>query len=420
MIPLKENYVSIDFWGKVARGKSKHRPRNAPELYNGKYPFIQTGEIKHANMYISTFSQTYNEKGLAQSKLWEPNTLCITIAANIAETAILKIKACFPDSIIGFISDINKSDIHFVKYCFDSYKLQIQAISQGTTQDNLSLEKLRTIKFKKTPLPIQKKIAAILSAYDELIENNNRRIVILEKMAEEIYKEWFVRMRFPGHEKTKFVKGVPEGWEVKQVGKIMRFEKGKSPIHLYDYKNDDTDTDTDIYLNVNAIEGGNIQYASNVKAIKCNVNETLMLMDGARSSIVFNGNIGIVSSTFAVIRTMPKYRFILHEYFKINKETMVSNNTGSAIPHANKEFIFRMLVKTPMDSSLITCFNNIYKTFFKEKQNVVKSNKLLKKSRDLLLPRLISGKLDVENLDIAFPPGMREMETTKRTTDTLL
>ena len=95
---------------------TEHRPRNEPSLYGGPYPFIQTGEIKAADLYIREYSQTYNAKGLAQSKLWNPDTLCITIAANIAETAILKIQACFPDSVVGFIADPNKSDVRFVKY----------------------------------------------------------------------------------------------------------------------------------------------------------------------------------------------------------------------------------------------------------------------------------------------------------------
>lgn len=93
-IPKKLNEL-----GYVGRGKSKCRPRNDPSLYGGEYPFIQTGEIKAANLYISDYVQTYNDKGLSQSKLWPPQTLCITIAANIAETAILKIPACFPDSV---------------------------------------------------------------------------------------------------------------------------------------------------------------------------------------------------------------------------------------------------------------------------------------------------------------------------------
>ena len=84
--------------GFLGRGKSKHRPRNDSSLYGGNYPFVQTGDIKAANLYISESSQTYNEKGLFQSKLWKKGTLCLTIAANIGETAILNIDACFLSS----------------------------------------------------------------------------------------------------------------------------------------------------------------------------------------------------------------------------------------------------------------------------------------------------------------------------------
>mgnify|MGYP003604022782 FL=1 len=98
----------------VKRGKSKHRPRNAPELYSGNYPFIQTGDIRNANGgYIKRYSQTYSEIGLAQSNLWPKGTLCITIAANIGETAILDFDACFPDSVVGLLS---KNEIIFNKY----------------------------------------------------------------------------------------------------------------------------------------------------------------------------------------------------------------------------------------------------------------------------------------------------------------
>ena len=108
--------------GFLGRGKSKHRPRNDISLFGGSYPFIQTGEIKAANLYISNYEQTYNEKGLAQSKLWNEGTLCMTIAANIAETAILKIKACFPDSIVGFVADNKLCNVYFIKYYIDFIK----------------------------------------------------------------------------------------------------------------------------------------------------------------------------------------------------------------------------------------------------------------------------------------------------------
>src|SRR3990170_7318019 len=137
--PLK----SLDELGFVGRGKSKHRPRDAPHLYNGPYPFVQTGDIKHSNLYITEYDQTYSEAGLEQSRLWPSGTLCITIAANIADTAILGFDACFPDSVIGFVPDPSKADARFVKYLFNAtIQRQVQQFTQGAAQDNLSQEKL--------------------------------------------------------------------------------------------------------------------------------------------------------------------------------------------------------------------------------------------------------------------------------------
>jgi type I restriction enzyme S subunit len=143
---MKWKQRSLDELGFVGRGKSKHRPRDAEHLYGGPYPFIQTGDVKHAELHVTSYSQTYSEAGLAQSKLWPSGTLCITIAANIAETAILGLEACFPDSVIGFIADERKCDARFIKYKFDTIKRQYQQISQGAAQDNLSLEKLLAFK----------------------------------------------------------------------------------------------------------------------------------------------------------------------------------------------------------------------------------------------------------------------------------
>lgn len=183
------NVCCIDDLGTVNRGKSKHRPRNDSILFGGLYPFIQTADVKKANLYITEYNETYSDIGLAQSKLWDKGTLCITIAANIAESAILGIDACFPDSVVGFIPHKGKSDLKFVKYLLDEFKVYMQQISKGTTQDNLSLEKLRRVKFNVPGYNTQVKIANFLSTYDDLIENNQRRIALLEKAAQELYKE---------------------------------------------------------------------------------------------------------------------------------------------------------------------------------------------------------------------------------------
>jgi len=176
----------------IGRGKSKHRPRDAEFLFGGQYPFIQTGDIKKAGLYLTEFSQTYSEEGLKQSKLWDENTLCITIAANIAETSILKIKACFPDSVIGLITDENKTKILFVKYLFDAYKEQIQSHSQGVAQENLNQEKLSQIIFRFPCISEQQRIASCLSSLDDLINAQTPKIELLQ-----LHKKGLLQGLFP-------------------------------------------------------------------------------------------------------------------------------------------------------------------------------------------------------------------------------
>ena len=218
--------ATLDEMGVVSRGKSKHRPRNDARLFGGKYPFIQTGDIGAAGLYVLDYSQTYNEVGLAQSKLWEKDTLCITIAANIADTALLAFPACFPDSIMGFQPYENVSNVKYVKYCFDILKKECQLISQGTAQDNLSWKKLSTILFPCPPIEIQNRIADVLSRYDALIENYQRQIKLLEEAAQRLYKEWFVDLRFPGHQSTPFINNLPQSWQKKSVNDVLTFHRG--------------------------------------------------------------------------------------------------------------------------------------------------------------------------------------------------
>jgi type I restriction enzyme S subunit len=377
----------LDELGIVARGKSKHRPRNDPPLFGGKYPFIQTGDVKHSPLYITKYSQTYNDKGLSQSKLWEPGTLCITIAANIADTAILGIQACFPDSIIGFVPYKHKADVRFVKYCLESYKLQIQSISWGTTQDNLSLEKLRSISFKIPALQVQRKIAAVLTAYDDLIENNRQRIALLERMAEEIYREWFVRLRFPGHEHTPIHKGVPEGWEIRKLGDILELNYGKALKAA-----DREPGDVPVYGS-----GGIVGFHSSA-------------LVGSNGLIVGRkGNVGAVyysdrpffpiDTVFYVVSKWPSnYLFYL-----LQSMNFIDND--AAVPGLNRKQALSNKLVLP-DSRLISRFTDVVGPIFEQKKVLGEQINVLSQTRDLLLNRLISGKLRVDDLDIAFPPSM--------------
>lgn len=221
--------LTLDQLGGVARGRSRHRPRDAAFLYGGPYPFVQTGDVKRAGLYLHEYEQTYSDAGLAQSKLWPAGTLCITIAANIAETAILGFDACFPDSVIGFTADPTKADTRFVKYLFDAaLKMRFRSFTQGAAQDNLSQEKLLSLKFPVPELSVQMRIADVLSAHDNLIENNRKRIALLEDAARLLYREWFVHLRFPGHEHVAIIDGLPENWSRLPIGELADLYRGKS------------------------------------------------------------------------------------------------------------------------------------------------------------------------------------------------
>lgn len=177
-----QKYRTIEL-GKMQRGKSKHRPRDDEKLYGGTYPFIQTGDIKKANLYIREYERTYSNYGLSQSKLWPKGTLCITIAANIAETAILGLNACFPDSVIGWISNEKITNNIFIKYYFDFYKTQLKRLSVGGAQENLNLEKLENVYFNIPTLSEQNDITNLLTKIDELIDTQSKIIddLVLQK-----------------------------------------------------------------------------------------------------------------------------------------------------------------------------------------------------------------------------------------------
>ena len=160
--------------GVFARGKSKHRPRNDERLFEGGgYPLVQTGEIKDANLYIRHHEQEYGDFGLKQSKLWNTGTLCITIAANIAETAILAYPMCFPDSIVGFSANHEKSSEKFMYYIFEYIKKSIQNAATGSIQDNINIDYLTSLDFKVPSKKYQDEMVMLLSAIDEKILLNS-------------------------------------------------------------------------------------------------------------------------------------------------------------------------------------------------------------------------------------------------------
>ena len=152
--------------GEFGRGVSKHRPRNDPQLLGGEYPLIQTGEIANSNLYITAYENTYSELGLKQSKLWQKDTLCITIAANIAKTAILTFDACFPDSVVGFKSSAKTNNI-FIHYWFSFFQAILEAQAPESAQKNINLKTLSELKAIVPPIELQNEFANFVKEVDK-------------------------------------------------------------------------------------------------------------------------------------------------------------------------------------------------------------------------------------------------------------
>jgi restriction endonuclease S subunit len=161
----------------IKRGKSKHRPRDAKELYGGQYPFIQTGDVRAANGgIIRKYTQMYSDLGLKQSKLWPKDTLCLTIAANIGETAFLGFDACFPDSVVGVMAKSN-TDIRFINFFIQSFKQQLNSKASATAQKNINVDFLEKVRI---PVP------STLSEQHTIVSEIESRLSVCDKIEESI------------------------------------------------------------------------------------------------------------------------------------------------------------------------------------------------------------------------------------------
>ena len=157
---------SLKNLGELNRGVSKHRPRNDPELLNGSYPLVQTGDVSNADTYIKEYSSTYSEVGLKQSRMWSKGTLCITIAANIAKTGILTFDACFPDSVVGFIPGEQTNQI-YIHHWFSFFQKILEEQAPQSAQKNINLQILGNLSVMLPPLALQNEFAAFVEQTDK-------------------------------------------------------------------------------------------------------------------------------------------------------------------------------------------------------------------------------------------------------------
>ena len=186
----KEHGVGMESWerlklgeiGTLERGRSQHRPRNDPRLFGGPYPFIQTGDVASANVYIMEHHQTLSEFGMEQSRMFSAGTLCITIAANIGDVAILSYDCCFPDSVVGF-SPNSRSISKFIYYMMSILQKELEDNAPATAQKNINLKILNAVEMNIPPVTEQTEIVRIL---DDLLAKEQQAKEATEGVLEQI------------------------------------------------------------------------------------------------------------------------------------------------------------------------------------------------------------------------------------------
>lgn len=376
--------------GTLQRGRSRHRPRYAFHLYGGKYPFVQTGEVRTARKYIKEYEQTYSEIGLEQSKLWPKDTLCITIAANIAELAILSFDACFPDSILGFIPNEDKADLDFIYYTLTHFQRELKHIGEGSVQDNINLGTFQDILFPIPPLPEQKAIASVLSSLDDKIDLLHRQNKTLEAMAETLFRQWFV-----------------EEAEIQSENQLTLGELIESVSITHRLQ-----TDTIIFLNTSDIYKGNVLNNSqvNVNSLPGQAKKSIQRNDilfseirpanGRWAYIHFDAEDYVVSTKLMVLRSKGFLSQAFVYFFLTNSQTvdwlqLLAESRSGTFPQITFDQLKDLKINIPSKSILSNSIEWCESALKKINSNSTQI-RTLETLRDTLLPKLMSGEVRVD------------------------
>lgn len=399
---MQIEYISLEQLGFVGRGKSKHRPRNDESLYGGEYPFIQTADVKRAELYIREYSQTYNEKGLVQSKLWPKGTLCLTIAANIADTAILDMEACFPDSIIGFVADENKVNVKYVKYFYSLFQRNLQKISQGAAQDNLNLEKLLMYPIPCPSLDIQNRIVSVVGTIDDLLVCNSDLIDSYKLMIEKLYVGWFINFKFPNHEQVDFVDDIPEAWKACCLKEVIK--TNPSTMKKGEFENI-------LYVDISSVGEGKIESVTQYSPADAPGRAKRKVQHGdviwscvrpnrKQFSLIQNPQENLIVSTgFTVLRpTKIPFSFLASMAASDGfSGYLTSVAQGAAYPAVTyKDFEEFEFLLPPAD--LLDKYHEVTQPMYEQINLLQAQNEKLKELKETLLPRVMSGELDVSKL----------------------
>ena len=376
-------------WKKVKLGEICERvtsggtPKaNVSSYYNPPtIPWLKTKEVNYCRI---TETENYiSEEGLKNSsaKLISPNSVIIAMYGQgdtAGRIAINKIPLATNQACCNLTIDKSKADYEFIYYQLCTLYDKLVSLKAGAAQPNLNARIIKNLEIIMPSLPIQHRIASILSRYDSLIENYQKQIKLLEEAAQLLYKEWFVDLRFPGYENTNIIDGVPEGWEKKSITDVLEIKYGKDHKLL-------KEGTIPVYGT-----GGIMRYVEK------------SLFTGESVLIPRKGslnNIMLVGGTFWTIDTMfysiPKENNVAKiVYFYLKGVDMYSFNIGAAVPSMTVNILSGMKLLVP-NEDVKNKFETIASKYFIRMHSLQSQLRLLTEARDRLLPKLMNGEITV-------------------------
>ena len=401
-------------WEKVKLGDiCKHvtsggTPKSSiKEYYEPKQiPWLKTKEVNYCRIYETESYISKDGLDNSSAKMIPQNSVIVAMYGQgdtAGRVAINKIPLTTNQACCNLIIDETKAYYEFVYYQLVTLYEKMVSLKNGGAQPNLNAAIIKSIEIKLPPLKTQRYIADILSSYDNLIENNQRQIKLLEEAAQRLYKEWFVDLRFPGHENTKIVDGVPEGWQYEKLGDLVKTTSGGTPSRRK----------SEYYVN------GNIRWIKTKELNDRFIFETeehitedavknssaKVLPEGALIVAMYGatiGKIGITAAEMACNQACCAFisfddmisKEYLYCWLMDNREYLVSQGKGAAQSNLSQEMIRNFSLLCP-DKKVIKIFTEIVTTMLENKRVLENKILMLSEARDDLLPKLMSGEVEV-------------------------
>ena len=378
--------INIGDLGTIITGKT---PPTTNKNYYGDYAvFIKPTDISEHSKYTYETEEMYSKLAAEkyESSLIPKGAICVPCIGTVGTKMTMAPCDCYTNQSINSIICNENYDNEYVYYLIKNFLPGLKAYNLGTASGREYVSKSN---FEKIELvaeqdkEIQKKIGIILSRYDSLIENYQKQIKLLEEAAQRLYKEWFVDLHFPGHENTKIVDGVPEGWTPSQLGQLAEFKRGKTIT-----KKDVIDGDIPV------VAGGlEPAYYCN----KSNTAERVITISGSGANAGFTRmyfeKVWASDCSFVDASVTPFLHFV-YCFLKNNKTTIDNLQKGAAQPHVYAKDINSLSICIPIES-VLKSFEEKVSNYFDTTASLQSQLRLLTEARDRLLPKLTNGEMEI-------------------------